>query len=222
MRSAHVLVGVEDIDVAGPCFVRLAGYGSNEWRVLDERVDRKPLAWLEVQPDVDREPRVVLEPVVCCRHLSEAYVSLLGLPAAADTRLTGVLRFALLAVAVLLVAAGCGSSQKTYTAAATRTCLSKDGATIDGSLDFVASTAIGGAFIAHMPGQPSGDGNWATIAFGSGNADAIQLQLAYERFAFPNVKQNISDVLKRYNNAVTLWHTHPTSDDLALVADCLK
>jgi hypothetical protein len=128
-----------------------------------------------------------------------------------------VLRFALLAVAVLLVAAGCGSSRKTYTAAATRTCLTKDGATIGGSLDFVASTALGGAFIVHLP-----DDNWATVAFGSGDADAIQLQLAYERFAFPNVKQNISDVLKRYNNAVTLWHEHPASGDLALVANCLE
>jgi len=132
-----------------------------------------------------------------------------------------VLRFALLGVVVLLVAAGCGSSRKTYTATATRACLTKDGATIGGALDFVASTALGGAFIAHMPGNPS-DGNWATIAFGSGDADAIQLQLAYERFAFPNVKQNIADVLKRYNNAVTLWHTHPANSDLALVVNCLK
>lgn len=128
-----------------------------------------------------------------------------------------MLRFALLGLFVLVIAAGCGSSQKTYTAAATRTCLTKDGATIGGPLDFVASTAIGGAFIVHLS-----DDNFATIAFGSGDADGIQLQLAYERFAFPNVKQNISDVLKRYNNAVTLWHEHPASSDLTLVANCLK
>jgi hypothetical protein len=132
-----------------------------------------------------------------------------------------VFRFALLGVAVLLIAAGCGSSRKTYTAAATRSCLTSHGATIGGRLDFVASTAIGGAFIAHMPGQPS-DGNWATIAFGSADNDAIQLQLAYERFAFPNVKANLSDVLRRYNNAITLWHKHPASNDLALVVNCLK
>jgi hypothetical protein len=128
-----------------------------------------------------------------------------------------VLRFALLGVAVLLIAAGCGSSRKTYTAAATRTCLTKKGATISGQLDFVASTALGGAFIVHL-----NDDNFATVAFGSGNADAIQLQLAYERFAFPNVKQNLSDVLKRYNNAITLWHRHPASTDLTLVVNCLK
>jgi hypothetical protein len=128
-----------------------------------------------------------------------------------------VLRFALLGVAVLLIAAGCGSSRKTYTAAATRTCLTKKGATIGGQLDFVASTALGGAFIVHLS-----DDNFATVAFGSGDADAIQLQLAYERFAFPNVKQNLSDVLKRYNNAITLWHKHPASNDLTLVVNCLK
>jgi hypothetical protein len=129
-----------------------------------------------------------------------------------------VLRFALLGVAVLLVAAGCGGGRKTYTAAATQTCLTKDGAKVGGTLDdFVASTALGGAFIAHLS-----DDNFATLAFGSDDADGIQLQLAYERFAFPNVKQNLPDVLKRYNNAVTLWHEHPSSNDLALVVNCLK
>ncbi len=128
-----------------------------------------------------------------------------------------MLRLALLGVVVLLVAAGCGSSRKTYTAAATKTCLTKHGATIGGQLDFVASTATGGAFIAHL-----NDGNFATVAFGNEDADAVQIQLAYEHFAFPNVKQNLPDVLRRYNNAVTLWHEHPAPDDLSLVVNCLK
>jgi hypothetical protein len=125
-------------------------------------------------------------------------------------------RLALLGVAVLVVATGCGGSQKTYTASATRTCLTKAGTTVGGPLDFVASTALGGAFVAHL------SDNFVTVAFGKQDADGVQLQLAYERFAFPNVKQNISDVLKRYNNAVTLWHKHPEPADLALVANCLK
>jgi hypothetical protein len=128
-----------------------------------------------------------------------------------------VLRFALLGVAVLLVAAGCGSSRKTYTAAATRTCLTKDGATIGGALDFVASTAPGGAFIVHLS-----DDNFATVVFGNTNDYAVQLVREYEAFAFPNVKQNLPDVLKRYNNAIMLWHEHPAASDLALVANCLK
>jgi hypothetical protein len=129
-----------------------------------------------------------------------------------------VLRFALLGTVVLLVAAGCGgSSTKTYAAPSTQTCLVKKGATVGGPLDFVASTAGGGAFIAHLS-----DGNYATLVFGTSDDNAAQLVREYQAFAFPNVKQNLPDVLKRYNNAVMLWHMHPANGDLSLVAACLK
>lgn len=118
---------------------------------------------------------------------------------------------------MLLVAAGCGSSKKTYTSGSTQSCLVKHGTTVGGRLDFVASTASGGAFIVHLS-----DGNFATVVFGASNSDAAQLVREYQAFAFPNVKQNLPDVLKLYNNAVMLWHMHPTSSDLALVAACLK
>ena len=36
------------------------------------------------------------------------------------------------------------------------------------------------------------------------------------------MRDNIQDVLKRYQNAVLLWHKHPENADLALVTGCLK
>jgi len=126
-------------------------------------------------------------------------------------------RVALLAIGVglALALAGCGG-QTTYTLKATKSCLSQRGARIGGKLDFVAQTATGGAFITTL-----GD-NWVTVAFGQTVNAGIQIQEAYERFAFQNVRAGLPDVLKRYDNAVTLWHKHPQESDLALVVGCLR
>ena len=85
-----------------------------------------------------------------------------------------------------------------------------------GKLDFVAQTATGGAFVTHL-----GD-NFVTIVFGESPTDGKQIELAYQRFAFANVRAGLADVLKRYNNVVTLWHAHPSDTDLAIVTGCLK
>jgi len=122
---------------------------------------------------------------------------------------------AAVAAVVVLVLAGCGG-QTTYTLNATRQCLVQRGARIGGKLDFVAQTATGGAFVTQL-----GD-NWVTVAFGQTVNGGIQIQEAYERFAFKNVRAGLADVLKRYNNAVTLWHKHPQDSDLALVVGCLR
>ncbi len=58
MRPPHALVGVEDIDVPGAGRVGLGSDGAGERCVLDEAADCEPLAGLEIDPDVDREPRV--------------------------------------------------------------------------------------------------------------------------------------------------------------------
>jgi len=125
-------------------------------------------------------------------------------------------RVVLLGLAVVFVAAACGGGgPKTYTAAKTRECLAGRGATVGGPLDFVASTALGGAFVVHV------HGNWVTVAFGKGQADAERIQQAYDKFALPNVKAGLPDVLRRYSNAIMLWHAHPSSSQLSEVADCL-
>jgi len=122
---------------------------------------------------------------------------------------------AVLGVGLLLTVAGCGG-QTTYSIGPTKTCLTQRGFRVGGKLDFVASTATGGAFLVHL-----GD-NFVTVAFGNSLQTGDDIQGAYERFALPNVKSGLSDVLRRYNNAVTLWHLHPSDSDLALVVGCLR
>ena len=126
-------------------------------------------------------------------------------------------RGALLGVVLglLLATAGCGG-QKTFSAAATQACLTQRGAQIGGRLDFVAQTATGGAFVARL-----GD-NFVKVVFGQTVTDGKQIELAYQRFAFPNVRSGLPDVLKRDGNVVMLWHQHPSDTDLALVTGCIK
>ncbi len=119
------------------------------------------------------------------------------------------------AVGLLLVIAGCGG-KTTYSLDRTKTCLTERGVVIGGPLDFVANTATGGAMIAHL-----GD-NFATLAFGQDLSDGINIELAYTRFATKNIQNGLADVLRRYNNAVTLWHKHPNDSDLALIVGCLR
>lgn len=123
--------------------------------------------------------------------------------------------FTAFAALAVLVVVGCGS-QNLYSAAKSRACLASEDARIGGKLDFVATTATGGAFIANL------SDNSVTVAFGTKPSDAADIALAYQRFAFPNVRDNLQDVLKRYENAVLLWHKHPGNADLALVTGCLK
>ena len=134
------------------------------------------------------------------------------------TTLGAMNRVGLAAVAAVAVAAlaGCGGGQTTYTLKATKQCLVQRGAHIGGRLDFVAQTATGGAFVTQL-----GD-NWVTVAFGQTLNGGVQIQDAYQRFAFANVRAGLPDVLRRYNNAVTLWHKHPQDSDLALVVGCLR
>jgi hypothetical protein len=116
---------------------------------------------------------------------------------------------------VALAAAGCGG-KTTFALSKTRSCLQTRGADIGGRLDFVASTATGGAFSAAL-----GD-NSVKLVFGESEGDAQQIFAAYERFALPNVRTGLPDVLRRYNNVVTLWHVHPQDADLSLVVGCLR
>ena len=92
-----------------------------------------------------------------------------------------------------------------------------EGAQIGGQLDFVASTATGGAFVA-QPRRQLGHRRLRRQTLNDGE----DIEIAYQRFAFPNVRGGLPDVLRRYNNAVTLWHEHPSDSDLALVTGCLK
>jgi hypothetical protein len=119
----------------------------------------------------------------------------------------------LLALPVLGVACG-GSGDELFSPTPTRSCLTEHGAAIGGKLDFVASTATGGAFRARL------GTNRVTVVFGETEDDAKQIELAYHRTAAPNV--GVSDILGREGNVVLLWKEHPADDDLRTVAECLK
>jgi hypothetical protein len=118
---------------------------------------------------------------------------------------------------IVFAAAGCGGGATSYSLEDTRECLQSRGAQIGDSVDdFVASTATGGVFVARF-----GD-NSVKVLFGETESDAEQIELAYDHFAFPNVKAGLADVLRRYENVVTLWQEHPQDSDLAIVTGCLK
>jgi hypothetical protein len=119
----------------------------------------------------------------------------------------------LLVLAVLTASCGKGGGA-IYTLAKTRVCLRADKVRIGGPLDFVATTATGGALKAHL-----GD-NFVTLVFGETVADADNINQAYHRFRSKNV--GIEDVLRQQQNAVMLWHQHPSDADVARVTTCLK
>ena len=121
---------------------------------------------------------------------------------------------ALLAVLGLLACA-CGSSSGTlYSLDKTKACLSKDGVRLGGPLDFVATTATGGAVQAHL------GTNSVTLVFGDTVEKADNINQAYHRFRAKNV--GIDDVLRQQGNAVMLWHAHPSDANVARITACLK
>jgi hypothetical protein len=124
-------------------------------------------------------------------------------------------KLVLILVAVAALAASCGKSQGTtlYSAAKTRACLTSDNVRIGGELDFVATTATGGAFKARLPK------NSVTVVFGESVTDADNIDQAYRRFHAKNV--GIDDVLRQQSNAVMLWHAHPLDAEIARITDCL-
>jgi hypothetical protein len=130
-----------------------------------------------------------------------------------------VRRLPVIAVAALVAAllAGCGGgndpAKTIYSRDKTMACLEQAKAKIGGELDFVASTATGGAFKAKVPG------NDVTVVFGQTLGDADNIDQAYVHFHAENV--GIEDVLRQQGNAVMLWHEHPSDADLALVTGCL-
>jgi hypothetical protein len=121
---------------------------------------------------------------------------------------------AVLAVTVLL-AAGCGGT-KTYSAAATRSCLQQAGVDVRSVPrdDFVASTAEGGAFTAYFRD------NKVTISFGLDRKGAESIVRGYQHFRGENI--GLEDVLRPKQNAVMLWALHPADAYLQTIEACLK
>ena len=120
-----------------------------------------------------------------------------------------------LAGAALLVA-GCGG-QKEYTLEKTRPCLEgTPGIEVRSKVDFVASTALGGAVNVRFPRTK----NQVTISFGLDRDEAGRIVKAYQRFRGKNI--GLADVLRPDRNAVLLWAIHPSDGDIKAVGDCLR
>jgi hypothetical protein len=118
-----------------------------------------------------------------------------------------------IAPASLVLLAGCGES--TYSYRATRACLAKrQRVRLSDQVDFVASTALGGAFRARFRR------NEVTISFSPSPERANAIANAYRRFHGRNI--GIADVLQVRRNAVLLWALHASKQNLAAVQGCLQ
>jgi hypothetical protein len=118
-------------------------------------------------------------------------------------------------LAVVALVASCGNSGvKLASQAKTRACLASRGVPLGGQLDFVATTATGGALKAHLAD------NSVTVVFGATVADADNINQAYHRFHSENV--GIDDVLRQQDNVVMLWHAHPSDANIARITVCLE
>ncbi len=124
-------------------------------------------------------------------------------------------RLAAVLAGVVLLAAGCGGT-KTYSEAATRSCLEQAGVDVRGVPrdDFVASTAEGGAFTAYFRD------NQVTISFGLDRKGAESIVRGYQQFRGKNI--GLEDVLRPKQNAVMLWALHPAEAYLQTIEACLK
>ena len=125
-------------------------------------------------------------------------------------------RFTAIGLVVFACAACGGPTTHIYTKAATSACLKKAGIPVGPApaSDFVANSATGGALSA----KPKG--NRVTVSFGETVDDANNIDDAYRRFRAKNV--GIDDVLRTQQNAVMLWHVHPTDENIAVITGCLK
>jgi hypothetical protein len=124
-----------------------------------------------------------------------------------------------LLVVPAVMAAGCGNpTLRPYgNVSATATCLRDAGYKVQTQFDdVVASTAGRGALRAkrHF--------NVLTIAFGDDAREALSLRRAYQRFIEKRRARHILDFTEIERNALLVWTTTPSDEQLSQVVDCLR
>jgi hypothetical protein len=132
-----------------------------------------------------------------------------------------VARLSLVCAALLALAAGCGAqSSKPFTAAGTVACLKDIGFTKvtrnSMKIGLIAAFAENGGLRAD-----AADGNVLTVAFAADEAGAPSTAAAFKNQASPFYKKRIGDVLQTDRNAVMVWQTAPTQEQIDTVKGCL-
>jgi len=131
-------------------------------------------------------------------------------------------RVLLFLLPVALLVAGCGrGSTAPYTAAATAPCLKAKGftkvTTDPGKVGFIAGFADNGGVFAVAPSSR----NTVTIAFAGDAAGARPTEAAFRAHASAFYKKHMSDIMQSKRNAVLVWTTAPTQDQIDTAIACL-
>jgi hypothetical protein len=125
------------------------------------------------------------------------------------------------ALAAAAVAAGCGGAgpnpePERYELGPSQACLEQGGSRVSTSgLDFVASTALGGAMRVRLATD-----NFVDVSFGEDAGEAERIETAYRRFAGRSIP--IDDVLVRTKNVVMVWNAPPTGEERDTLLGCLE
>jgi hypothetical protein len=128
----------------------------------------------------------------------------------------------LAAVSLLVVAAGCGARDpKPYTAQGTAACMTKKGftkvATNPLKVGFIAAFAENGGLVA-----TTSDGNLLTIAFaGDDSTGVASTKEAFRTHAPAKLRPRMNDIMEAQRNAVLVWTTTPSAQQLADAEGCL-
>jgi hypothetical protein len=126
------------------------------------------------------------------------------------------------ALAIAALASGCEGSKEAepeaYALAPSRACLAaRDDVRVDAQkVDFVASTALGGAMRIELPATD----NFVVVSFGDDDAEAARIEHAYREFAGQHIP--IDDVLQRTKNVVLVWNGPPGLEERETVLGCLR
>ena len=124
-------------------------------------------------------------------------------------------------LAAASVAAGCGGSgpnaePSRYELAPSRACLQQAGVDVSTrGLDFVATTALGGAMRVRLATD-----NFVDVSFGEDEAEAERIESAYRRFAGKSIP--VDDVILRTKNVVMVWNAPPSAEELDSLTGCLQ
>jgi hypothetical protein len=127
----------------------------------------------------------------------------------------------LLLAGLVLVAAGCGArSSAPYTATGTVACLKSKGftgvTTNPVKVGFIAGFADNGGILAKAP-----SGNVVTIAFAGDATGAADTEAAFKAHATPFYRRHIHDIMESKRNAVLVWQTSPTQQQIDDALGCL-